>query len=467
MPPIRFALAVSAGFALSLVGAVSIHAQNLTAAEARSIAREAYVYGYPMVENYRVLHRQAIAPGPFFRAPFNQISHETRPATPKDTQLMRPPVDTVLSYARLDLRAEPIVVTIPTVEADRYFSTQLVDLHTFNFGYLGTRATGETGGSFLIAGPRWQGEKPEGIREVMRCESQFAFALYRTQVRGADDLGRVREIQGGCQVRPLSTFLGQPVVAAEPPPAWLAPRKDMTDGVRLFPYLNFLLQFCEPHPEEAALSSRFARLGIGPGLVFRPASFPPEIIQAMHEGIADVWAKELPAVMQRFNRGEITAAECFGSREFFKGDFARCALGAKLGLYGNSQEEMLYPAYFSDREGRPFDASRHRYTLRFEKDQLPPSHAFWSLTLYDANTQLLVPNQLNRHAINSDIDTQLKYGPDGSLTLYLQKKSPGPDLEANWLPAPNGPFHALLRLYLPKSEAITRTWTAPPLVRNR
>ena len=450
------------GFGLPLPSAPG---QDLTPEEARAIAREAYVYGFPMVENYEVMHRQAIVPGPFFRAPLNRIGNDAQPATPEVTQHAWPNADTVLATAWLDLRAEPVVLTLPAVEKERYYTAQLVDLHTFNFGYLGTRTTGHEGGHFLIAGPRWQGEKPEGIRDIVRCETQFACALIRTQFLGAKDRDRIREIEGGLQVRTLSAFLGGPVSATEPPPAWPLPRKDMTDGLRLFPYLNFLLQYCEPHPSEREVLARFARLGIGPGATFEAASWPPAVRQAVTEGIAEVWSKDFPEVMKRIQSGELTAAECFGSREFLNGDFARRAIGAKVGLHGQSREETVYAAYFSGPDSRPFDASVHRYMLRFPKDQLPPCDAFWSVTLYDADTHLLVANPLDRHVINSLMLPSLTFGEDGSLTLYLQRNPPGQGRETNWLPAPDGPFHVLLRLYLPKPEVLANTWKAPEIRR--
>jgi hypothetical protein len=441
--------------------------QELTAEEARAIARQAYVYGFPMVEAYEAMHRQALAPGRFFRAPLNQLSHDAKPADATVTKVVWPNADTVLSTVWLDLRAEPVVLTLPTVEKERYHSVQLVDLHTFNFAYLGTRATGNEGGDFLIAGPLWQGEKPPGVRAIIRSETQFAGAMIRIQHHGPADQDRIREIQGAMQVRPLGAYLGQPVAAAEPPPPWPAPRKDMTDGLRLFPYLNFLFQYGTPHPSEAELMARFARLGIGPGLKFDPSTWSPAVRQAAVDGIAEVWSKDFPEVLKRIDRGELTADECFGSRESLKGDFVKRAIGARIGLFGNSPDEVVYVPYFSDRDGRLFDASASNYTLRFEKDQLPPSDAFWSITAYDADTHLLVANPLQRHAIRSSMLESMTRGEDGSLTLYIQKSSPGKTRESNWLPAPNGPFHLMLRIYQPKANVLAKTWKAPELERTK
>jgi hypothetical protein len=462
----RFLSALSCALACGLPPAPT-HGQEPTTEQARATARQAYVYGFPMVEAYEAMHRQAIAPGRFFRAPFNQLSHDAKPADASVTQVVWPNADTILSTAWLDLRAEPVVLTLPGVEKERYYSVQLVDLHTFNFAYLGTRTTGNEGGDFLIAGPNWQGEKPPGVRDIIRSETQFAGAMIRVQHLGPADQDRIREIQGAMQVRPLGAFLGQPVAAAEPPPAWPAPRKDMTDGLRLFPYLNFLLQYGTPHASETVLMARFARLGIGRGLKFDPSTWSPASRKAAAEGIAEVWSKDFPEVLKRIDRGELTAAECFGSRESFNGDIVKRAIGARVGLFGNSPDEVVYVPYFSDREGRRFDASARNYTLRFEKDQLPPSNAFWSITAYDADTHLLVANPLQRHAIRSSMLESMTRGEDGSLTLYIQKSSPGKALESNWLPAPDGSFHLMLRVYQPKPEILAKTWKAPDLQRSR
>ncbi|MGD9784213.1 MAG: DUF1214 domain-containing protein, partial [Hyphomicrobiaceae bacterium] len=161
--------------------------------------------------------------------------------------------------------------------------------------------------------------------------------------------------------------------------------------------------------------------------------------------------------------GKRPSSDAFGTREFLKNDYMVRMAGAVLGIYGNSKEEALYPAYFTDANGQPLDASSQRYTLRFAPGALPPVKAFWSVTMYELPSSLLSANSLNRYLINSSMLPGLKKDADGSITLYLQHETPGKDKEANWLPAPKGPFWTVMRLYWPKPEALDGRWKAPPL----
>jgi len=440
---------------------------SVTPAEARAIAREAYIYGFPFVEGYKTLYKQAVDKGNAdFKSPFNHIGHARNAATPDDTWVVTPNSDTPYSFAWLDLRAEPIVITMPKVDQGRYYSAQLIDLQTFNFAYLGTRAFGNDGGNFLITGPGWKGEKPEGVKAVIPCETELLYALFRTQLFNADDIKNVNGIQDGYQVRTLSAYLGKPAPAAAPGIGWPGPSADMTEGPPLFSYLNFLLQFCPVHPSEKELRARFAKLGISAGARFDVGKLPPEVQQAVAAGIAQVWKDDFPAMMARVNSGSLTSGDIFGTREFLKNNYLYRFVAAKLGLYGNTREEALYPPYFVDAEANKLDAAKHRYELRFDKGQLPPAVAFWSLTMYDGKSQLLVANPLKRYLVNSTMLDSFKYAEDGSLTIFVSKDSPGVDKESNWLPAPDGPFYCILRLYIPKPAAFNGQWKQPKLMTN-
>ena len=439
---------------------------RITAETARSIAREAYTYGFPMVESYKTLYKQAIDTShPDFKAPINQLGRATGVATPDDTFVVTPNTDTPYSFLWADVRAEPIVVTMPAIEPNRYYTGQLIDLYTHNFAYLGTRVFGNDGGNFLVAGPGWEGEPPDNIRAVIRCETELFYILFRTQLFNPSDLEKVQTIQAGIKAQPLSQFVGQPTPPAAPAIAWPPLTDGMTETPALFSYLNFLLQFAPTHPSEIELMARFAQLGIGAGKPFDMGAFSPEIQQAIADGISDFWQQDFAGIMQRINAGELTSADVFGTREFLQNNYLYRFLAAKQGIYGNSREEAIYPIYFVDADNNKLDTSQHRYTLRFEKNQLPPAHAFWSITMYDGQTQLLVHNPLQRYVLNSPMLETFKFGEDGSLTLYVQKDSPGTDLEPNWLPAPDGPFYTAIRIYLPKPEVLNGTWKQPPLQR--
>jgi hypothetical protein len=186
-------------------------------AEARAIAKEAYIYGFPLVDSYRVQHAYFVdRESPEFKAPWNQIRNIPRVFTPEDKAVQTPNSDTPYSMLGMDLRAEPIVLTVPPIEKGRYFSVQLIDAYTFNFDYIGSRATGNDGGSFLVAGPGWQGEMPEGVGKVIRSETKLVLAAYRTQLFNPGDLDNVKKVQAGFKAQPLSTFLGQPAPTAAP-----------------------------------------------------------------------------------------------------------------------------------------------------------------------------------------------------------------------------------------------------------
>jgi hypothetical protein len=437
---------------------------NATPEEARAISREAHIYGFPMVETYKTLYKQAIdKTSPEYKAPLNQLGHSRTVATPEDKFVVTPNSDTPYSFAWLDLRAEPMVITLPQIASDRYYSVQLVDLYTHNFGYLGTRSFGNEGGDFLIAGPDWRGEKPPGVWAVIPCETQIMFALFRTQLFNPGDLQNVHQIQDAYQVRPLSLYLGNPAPNVGPAVDWPRLADGMSESVQVFSYLNFLLQFCPTHPSEKAMMARFAQLGIGAGKPFHDRELAPETKKAMKEGIAAVWQEDFAGFMKRVNAGDVTSADLFGTREFLKNNYLYRFAGAKLGLYGNSREEAFYPPYFVDSQGEQLNGAKHGYVLRFEKGQLPPAGAFWSFTMYDGPTQFLVANTLDRYLLNSTMLDSFQYGADGSLMFYVQKDSPGAGKEANWLPAPDGPFYCIMRIYIPQPAVYEGRWNQPPL----
>src|SRR5688572_20341173 len=197
---------------------------SITPAEARAIAKDAYIYGFPMVDNYRVQYAYFVdQTNSEYKAPWNHLVNTPRVYTPEDTAIQTPNSDTPYSFVGLDLRAEPVVITVPPIEGRRYFSVQLIDAYTFNFAYIGTRTTGNGGGSFLIAGPNWQGETPEGVKKVIRSETEFVFAGIRTQLYSPDDLDNVKKIQSGYKAEPLSAFLGKPAPPAAPKIDFLKP----------------------------------------------------------------------------------------------------------------------------------------------------------------------------------------------------------------------------------------------------
>lgn len=441
-------------------------AQKLSAEDARVIAKEAYIYGFPLVDSYRIQYSYFVdAKNAEYKGGWNEIHNTARVYTPDDKAIQSPNSDTPYSFVGADLRAEPLVLTVPKVDEGRYYSIQFIDMYTFNFAYVGSRATGNGAGRFLLAGPGWKGEKPAGIKDVIHCETGLAFLIYRTQLLGSDDIENVKRIQAGYKVEPLSTFLGQPAPAT-PSIAFAAPlgRDEQKTSPKFFELLNFVLQFCPVNPTETDIRARFATLGIGGGKPFDADALPADIRVAVERGIADAWLTFEEFKKSKLDTGEVGSGNMAGSRDYLKNNYLYRMAAAVLGIYGNSKDEAMYPVYFVDADLKP-PTGANRYTLRFAPDALPPVNAFWSLTLYKLPESLLSANALNRYLINSPMLPQLTKDADGGLTLYIQNASPGGDREANWLPAPEGPFFMAMRLYWPKQSALDGTWKAPALVR--
>jgi len=436
---------------------------NLSASDARIIAKDAYIYGFPMAANYATMYKQAIdTTSHDYRGPFNEVHSAKSVATPDDKFVVTPNSDTPYSYLWLDLRAEPIVVTMPKIEPHRYYTGQIVDLYTYNTAYLGTRAYGNDGGTFLLAGPDWSGEKPAGVKDVIHIETQFAYILFRTQLFNMADPPKVNKIQDQYKAQPLSAFLHQPASPAPPAVNWPRPAEIEKPSPDIFPIVDFLFQFCPPNPSETATLARFAKINIGPNQTFDLNKFSPEIQQAINDGIKDSNA-DFETVMTKVNTEQVSSGDMFGTRDLLKDNYLYRYAGAKLGIYGNSKQDAIYFAYFADANNQPLDASKQNYELHFDKGQLPTAKAFWSLTMYDGKTQLLVANPLKRYLLNSTTLKNYKYGPDGSLTFYLSHDNPGPAKQPNWLPAPDGPFYAVLRVYLPGDTVLDGTWKRPQL----
>jgi hypothetical protein len=439
---------------------------------AKDIAEAGFIYGLPIVMNYSVMYEYVIDRNSGqFKAPFNQIHNESHVATYKDTAIITPNSDTPYSFVWTDLRAEPIVLSVPAVDPKRYYAVQLCDGNTYNCGYIGSRATGNEAGDYMVVGPDWSGATPPGIKKVLRSSTQFAFTIYRTQLFSSDDIDNVRKVQAGYKAQPLSAYLKQP--APPPAPAIDFPRIDKElVKTNFFEYLDFALRFAPAQDNEKEIRAQLARIGIGAG---RPSNFKDlslkdkaEILIGMKEGerkVDEAVAKAGTAI----NGWRVSALQ--GNSTFYNGDWLKRAAGAKAGIYGNDPEEATYPLTREDGNGQPLDGSKHNYELTFPAGQLPPVNAFWSVTMYDGKTQLLIENPINRYLINSPMLPNLKKNADGSLTLYIQNKSPGTDKEPNWLPAPNGSIYLVMRLYWPKTEAPSilpigkGTWHPPGIKR--
>lgn len=448
-------------FILPLSGC-SLSGRTNSYEEARALSEEAYIFAYPMLENYRTMQVQAITSGNF-----NRFVHSTELLGPEDINALRPHNDTLSSTAWLDLRAEPMVLTVPPLP-DRYYSFQFVDLYTSNFAYVGARTIGSSGGVFLIAGPEWNGKTPRTVDALFQSEGNFVLCFGRTALNGPDDLPNVRAIQQEYTLEPLSKFLGTPPPEATPSEVFPLYVKIAADSVHFISYLNFLMGQAKMHPSEEPLFERFGLVGIGPSFYFNANDFDATIRDAIDDGIVSALEQieESQSLLHEERNGWTIFRQIFGDRERLQGLYLVRAGAAKAMLYGDNAEEVSYLTANLDEAGDVLDASMRSYALTFAKEELPPVDAFWSITMYSLPDQALVQNPLDRYSLGSK-SPSLVYGADGSLTLYLSKESPGESREGNWLPAPDGPFSLTLRMYLPKQDAIPPLYVPPPLRKVR
>lgn len=440
----------------------------------KAIAEEAFIYGLPIVMNYAVMNEFVIDKSSGqYKAPFNTISNEARVFTYKDTAVVTPNSDTPYSMLWLDLRTEPMVISVPAVEKRRYYSVQLTDGNVYNYGYIGSRATGIKAGNYLVAGPDWNGETPAGIKQVFRSSTPFALSIFRTQLFNAADMPKVVKVQAGYKAQPLSAFLKKPAPPAAPEIQFVPAT---TAGIKanFFEYLDAALQFVPLTAENKEIRAKLASIGVGVGKSFDFKNLSLEhktaFLLAMKEG-DDKIAGYLDSGIKDINGWKVGSV--FGDSAFYQGDWLKRAAAAKGGIYGNDAVEAMYPMTRTDEMGETLEGSQHNYTLTFAKGQLPPVKAFWSVTMYDGKSQLLIENPINRYLVNSPMLPSMKKNVDGSLTLYIQKDSPGKDKEANWLPAPNGPIYLVMRLYWPSTKepsilpAGEGSWSPPGIVQAK
>lgn len=431
----------------------SAHATTLDQPQAKALAQQAYVFAYATVEHDKVLG--AIAA----KLPFNRLYSEPRLLGPQDDKVVSPNNDTFYSRALLDLRGEPLVLEVPHVQG-RYYSFQLVDMRTDNLDYIGTRATGDQAGRYLIVGPDWQGELPKDFNGVIRSPSRLVLLLGRTEVKGEADRADAAKVLMGYALQPLSKVLGGNTPQALPA-LQLPPYQDTRQGPAqaLFATFNALAPLHRWNVSEQAQLARFAAIGIQPGAPFEP---PPALREAIAQG-AEAGREQVRAASSQLSveqHGWYPSPTNVG--KFGDDDLTRAAVAWRY-IYANDAVEAVYPMALHDVQGQVLDG-RHSYRLHFPADQLPPVEAFWSLTLYDGKTQLLSANPIQRYSLG-DRSPDLHYDSDGGLTLILQPDAPVSAQQANWLPTPEGPFNLLLRLYLPKAEALDGRYRLPTIAR--
>ncbi|WCT12280.1 DUF1254 domain-containing protein [Mucilaginibacter jinjuensis] len=422
---------------------------------AKAIARDAWIYAFPLFNNYRSMYLYALDKKyPDYAGGFNKFKHYAKSFTAADTAVITPNNDTPYSWGILNLSDEPVILEVPDVP-NRYYSFQFIDLYTFNFAYVGSRTTGSKAGKYLIAGPNWAGTKPAGVNSVIRSETNLVTLLGRTELKMAKgDIENVKKLQDGYKLVPLHVYTHQPApshkVYALPFPginqaAW--------GNASFIGQLNNLLQYASRNPTEKSMMARFGEIGIAPGKKFDSNAYKPEVLAAITAG-ARAGAKELKDGTDKLTN----ATDLFGTRQMLNGNYLKRALGAAAGLFGNTKDEAIYIGTRTDKSGA-FLTGKTNYVIRFPKGQTPPDKYFWSITLYELPSRFLVNNPINRYSIG-DRTTGLKTDANGDLSIYIQHDPPN-GKTSNWLPSPKGAFYYLIRIYGPDKSILDGTWKAP------
>jgi hypothetical protein len=463
---IALCLSLFAGSAVALPAIAQSAAAAITEQEAAAIAVEAYAYFYPLI-TMDLTRKQLtnVEPGKAaLGGPVNTFA--SAPAFPPADfrAVVRPNFDTLYSSGYLDLTKEPMVVSVPDT-GGRYYLLPMLDMWSDVFASPGWRTTGTQAGNFLVTPPGWSGTVPAGFTRI-EAPTPYVWIIGRTKTDGPADYDAVHKIQAGYKITPLSEWNkpASPVAARiDPSVDMKTPPKRQVDTMpagEYFAYAAELFKLHRPHLTDQPIVAQMKRLGIEPGKSFDIGKADPAVRKALE--LAPVAAHKLmewkvATLAQVVNHWSMNT----DTMGVYGNYYLKRAMVAQIGLGANVPEDAIYPLNLGDETGAPLDGVNN-YTLHFDKDATPPVNAFWSLTLYDGEG-FQVANSLNRFAVSSWMS--FSYNPDGSLDLYFQNESPGTDKEANWLPAPKGPFNLTMRLYAPKSAALTGRWNPPPIVK--
>jgi hypothetical protein len=473
----RSTIALVLGFLLSPVLALAAPAESaITEQDAQAIAVNVYIYFYPLI-TMDVTRRQFtnIEPGKELgKGPMNMFNNvpEYPPANFKG--VVRPNFDTLYSIAYLDMTKEPVVVSVPDTNG-RYYLLPMLDMWSDVFASPGWRTTGTQAGTFLVTPPGWRPDLRDRFigafklpKETQRIEAPtpYVWIIGRTKTDGPPDYDAVHKIQAGFRITLLSNWGKSPKptqATIDPSVDMKTPPKNQVDTMpagKYFAYAAELLKLQPPHITDEPIIAQMKRIGIEPGKSFDIAQVAPAMQKALESAPQEAqklmeW--KIPT-LARVANGWSLNTDTMG---VYGNYYLKRAIIAQAGLGANLPEDAIYPLNIGDESGKPLDGA-NAYKINFEKGTTPPVNAFWSITLYDPDG-FQVANGLNRFAVSSWMP--FNYNADGSLDLYFQNESPGKDKEANWLPAPKGPFNLTMRLYAPKSDALTGKWNPPPVTR--
>jgi hypothetical protein len=463
----RNAIAFVVALLLCPVLSPAAQAQSaITEQEAHAIGVDAYIYFYPLV-TMDVTRKQLtnVEPGKGgLSAPMNTFGHATAFPTADFKAVVRPNFDTLYSSAWLDLTQEPMVVSVPDT-GGRYYLLPMLDMWSDVFASPGWRTTGTQADNFLVTPPGWSGTIPAGFTRI-EAPTPVVWIIGRTKTDGPPDYDAVHKIQAGYKITPLSEWSKPPT----PVEAKIDPSVDMKTPPKIqvdtmtagayFAYAAELLKLQPPHITDEPIIAQMKRIGIEPGKSFDIDKASPAVKKAL-EGAPEEGQKLMAWKVPTFARVVNGWSMNTDTMGVYGNYYLKRAIIAQVGLGANLPEDAIYPLNIGDESGKPLDGA-NKYTISFDKGATPPVNAFWSITLYGSDG-FQVANSLNRFAVSSWMP--FKYNADGSLDLYFQNESPGKDKEANWLPAPKGPFNLTMRLYGPKSEALTGKWNPPPITK--
>jgi hypothetical protein len=461
------AVTLSAGFAAGPASAGST--PSAAQIQAQRVGTDAYVYGISLMEFVRQARQQTsvTVPNSFSDAPLNQFGNARNLNNAQHQVFVQPNNDTLYTMGHLDLGAGPIVLHVPNVSGGRYYSIQLLDPYTNDFAYVGTRATGDRAGNYVVTGPGFHGRLPPGVKRI-RSDYRRVWLVGRTLVNGPSDLPAVHKVQNGYKLIPLKDY--ERFGLSWTPPR---PRKIITThtnpvvptGIAYFNALGDALAQNPPPARDAALLRELATVGIGPGKRPSHENLSPDVIAGL-TAAANGGTKAIAGIRAGFaakaiatHHGWYVAAPDIGA---YGVDYNLRAVVAIYGLGANRPIEAMYPVGAADTTGTLLDGS-HRYVLHFNAGKLPPARYFWSLTMYN-QAFYLIANPINRYAIGNRT-AGVKYNPDGSLDVYLQA-TPPPGHQSNWLPSPaSGEFEVTLRLYGPRQSALNDTYQYPSITK--
>jgi hypothetical protein len=460
-------LAAIFGIGLLAALATPIKAQPpITEQEAHAIGVDAYLYFYSLI-TMDLTRKQStnIEPGKEFgKGPTNTFANVSAYPPADYRTVVRVNFDTLYSVAWLDMTAEPMIVSAPNTDG-RYYLLPMLDMWTDVFASPGWRTTGTQAGDFLVTPPGWSGAVPAGMTRIS-APTPFVWIIGRTRTDGPADYDAVHKIQAGYKVTPLSEWgkSTKPVeVRMDPNVDMKTPPKVQVDtmpAAKFFAYAAELLKVNPPHVTDQPIIAQLQRIGLKVGESFDLDKAAPDVRKALESAPAEAQQlmKWKVPTLARVANGWSMNTDTMG---VYGNYYLKRAIVTQVGLGANLPEDAIYPLNLADDSGKPLDGANN-YTVHFDKGATPPANAFWSVTLYDSQG-FQVANPLNRFAVSSWMP--FKYNADGSLDLYFQNESPGADKEANWLPAPKGPFNLTMRLYAPRSEALTGKWNPPPVTR--